>query len=186
MTGPGKIRRVFMIGFMGAGKSTAGRILAQRLGWKFYDLDEMIEARQQMSIARIFAEAGESNFRRIENEILMELLESSRDHDCVVALGGGAFVQAYNREALQRAGGVSVLLEAPVEELHRRCSDGRAARPLAQDREKFNQLFASRKHAYELADLRIQTAGKSIEQVAAELEYLLNETRELKKSEVKK
>jgi len=165
-------RRVFLIGFMGAGKTTVGRVLAQRLGWKFYDLDQLIEKREQQSIAAIFARDGESGFRKIESAMLMDLLDL-RDNGAVVALGGGAFVQPENREALQRAGAITVLLSAPVEELSRRCQAGGDTRPLSGDKSKFEQLFASRQPAYALARFHVKTGGKAVEQVAEEIERLL-------------
>src|SRR5579864_1236172 len=107
---------------MGAGKTSVGKILAQRLGWKFHDLDQRIESREQRSIAAIFDEVGETGFRKIETAALTELLEQSRmDPGSIVALGGGAFVQQKNRDALQHAGAITVLLTAPLEELQRRC-----------------------------------------------------------------
>ncbi|HEY6254113.1 MAG TPA: shikimate kinase, partial [Candidatus Angelobacter sp.] len=131
MTGPKQRRRVFLIGFMGAGKTSVGKVLARRLGWKFHDLDDLIESREQRSIAAIFNDVGESGFRRIETDVLMALLEQSRmDSSSIVALGGGAFVQPENREALERAGVITVLLSAPLEELQRRCQDGSDVRPL--------------------------------------------------------
>src|SRR5690348_6113139 len=97
MTGP---RHVFLIGFMGAGKTSVGKVLAQRLGWKFYDLDKLIEHREQRTIAAIFA-AGEREFRRIETSVLADLLDNGLDRSgSIVALGGGCFVQPENREAL--------------------------------------------------------------------------------------
>jgi shikimate kinase len=184
---PDKTRSVFMVGFMGAGKTSVGKVLARRLGRNFYDLDEVIERREQASIAALFAAAGESGFRTIESAALQELIEQL-ERPGIIALGGGAFVQKANRETLQRTGGTTVLLEAPLEELQRRCSDGGCARPLAQDGEKFRQLFASRQHAYALADFHVQTDGKSIEQVAEEVEQLLaNElNRKAEKSEANK
>ena len=172
MTGPLPRRLVFLIGFMGAGKTTVGKALAQRLGWKFYDLDELIETREQQSIAGIFATAGESRFRKIESATLAELLKKNFSASVVVALGGGTFVQAQNREALQRAGATVVLLNAPIEELRRRCGDTKT-RPLAGDKTKFEQLFASRQSAYALADLKIETADKTVEQVAEEMARML-------------
>jgi shikimate kinase len=167
-------KRVFLIGFMGAGKTTVGRVLAQNLGWKFYDLDHLIESREHQSIADIFARAGESGFRKIESAMLVELLNRSRcDDGAVIALGGGAFVPAENREALRRAGAITVLLSAPVEELSRRCAIAGEARPLARDQSKFKQLYASREKAYALASFRIETAGKRIHEVAQEIEKIL-------------
>jgi len=165
---------VFLIGFMGAGKTTVGKVLAKRLGWKFYDLDQLIETREQRSIASIFAESGENTFRTIESAVLNELLEQQLKEDsAIVALGGGAFVHPHNRDVLQRAGVVTVLLSAPVEELARRCQSSGNMRPLAGDQRKFEQLFESRQEAYSLAQFRVETQGKPVQQVAKEIERLL-------------
>lgn len=91
----------------------------------------------------------------------------------MIALGGGTFVQQENREALKQTGALTVLLNAPVKELERRCQEAESVRPLAQDKDKFEQLFASRQQAYALADFRVETTGKSIEAVAAEIEGIV-------------
>jgi shikimate kinase len=173
------MRRVVLIGFMGAGKTTVGRALARRLRWDFCDLDEMIEQREDQSIAQIFATRGEAGFRRIEAATLRDLLqekpvqEKPASGDLVLALGGGAFVQAENRAALEQAGAITVLLEAPVEELRRRCQGESKARPLAQQEAGFAELFAARRADYERAQLRVQTLNKAVEQVAAEIEHIV-------------
>ena len=168
------MRRVVLIGFMGAGKTTVGRALAGRLGWDFCDLDELIEQRENQSIAQIFAACGEAGFRRIESATLRDLLQDNpAASDLVLALGGGAFVQKLNRDALVAAGAITVLLEAPVDELRRRCADENKVRPLAGEEERFNQLFAARRADYALAQHRIQTLGKPVQQVTAEIEQLL-------------
>lgn len=160
---------------MGAGKSTVGRILARRLKWKFYDLDDAIEQRERRTIARIFAESGEDGFRDIENAALMELLRRS-ENGCVIALGGGAFTQQRNRAALEEAGAVTVLLSAPVEELQRRCQSAENTRPLAKNEARFKQLYSDRQQAYALAHFRVETAGKAISRVAEEIESLVFST----------
>src|SRR5438552_1872746 len=165
MSGASPTRRsVFLIGFMGAGKSTVGRILAQRLGWAFYDLDLIIEAREQASVASIFAAAGEARFRELEKAALADLLEKElRRADSVVALGGGTFAQAENRKILQIFGARTVLLSAPLEELRRRCNESDSQRPLAQEAARFEQLLESRRGAYNLADFRVETGDKAVE-----------------------
>lgn len=169
-------RRVFLIGFMGAGKTSVGRALAQRLGWKFHDLDDVIELREGRTIAGIFAESGEAAFRHAESAALKALLaENGVQDDLIVALGGGAFAQPENRGALEQAGAITVLLEAPIEELRRRCqadAEGRI-RPLAQQEEKFAELLAARRPAYEQARFRVATMGKAVEEVVDAIERIL-------------
>jgi shikimate kinase len=168
-------RRIVLIGFMGAGKTTVGRALAKRLRWPFYDLDDLIERRERQSIPQIFASAGEPGFRAAESATLRELLQGGNAAgDLILALGGGAFVQARNRTLLDQAAAVTILLEAPLEELQRRCQSERKVRPLALEEQKFAELFDSRRTEYERARFRVQTAGKPVEQVAAEIEELLN------------
>ncbi len=164
---------VALVGFMGAGKTTVGKVLAQRLGWSFRDLDEMIEAREQKSVVAIFAAVGEENFREIESAVLDELLASTSG-DSVVALGGGTFVQPRNRIALQQAGAFTVWLQAPLDELKRRCKVDGVTRPLALDESSLDQLFEARREAYSLARFRVDTSGKSTEEVAREIGNLVH------------
>ncbi len=90
---------IYLVGFMGSGKTTIGRLLAARLGWSFADLDEEIEAAERATIAAIFEERGEPEFRRIEAEMLRQHVRSiERGKAAVIALGGGAFAQQQNRE----------------------------------------------------------------------------------------
>jgi shikimate kinase len=145
---------IYIVGFMGCGKSTIGRILAERLGWPFADLDEDIEAVQKVRISDIFEQRGEAEFRRIETEALrkrVRAVESGRP--IVLALGGGAFAQSENVEMV-RDNGVSVWLDCTLEILQERV--GRAShRPLARDEKKFAELFQARQKAYNRADFRI-------------------------------
>jgi shikimate kinase len=176
--------RVVLIGFMGAGKTTVGRALATRLRCEFQDLDDLIEQREGQSVAQIFSSAGEARFRQAESAALRDLLqESASRSDLVLALGGGAFVQAGNRSLLEQSGAITVLLEAPLEELRRRCQAEQKVRPLAQQEARFAELFASRRADYELARFHVQTQGKPVEQVAAEVAQLLTE---VKQAEVEK
>jgi shikimate kinase len=159
---------------MGAGKTTVGRALAKSLGWNFLDLDDVIEQRERKSVAEIFASFGEPAFRSMESAALTALLQDQQaGSDLVLALGGGAFVQKQNRDALNAAGAITVLLEAPLEELRRRCQAEQKARPLAKQDARFNELFAARRADYALARFTVQTLGKPVEQVTAEIEQLL-------------
>lgn len=173
------VRRIFLIGFMGAGKTSVGRALAQRLGWRFQDLDELIESRQGKTVTRIFAESGEAAFRGMESEALREVLQTETaapEAGLVIALGGGAFAQPENREALNATeDAVIVLLEAPIDELRRRCNEGAqgGTRPLASDPGKFSELYRSRRSTYELAQVRVQNVDKTVDQTAEEIEALI-------------
>jgi shikimate kinase len=159
---------------MGAGKTTVGHALAKRLRWNFLDLDDVIEQRERKSVAEIFASSGEPAFRRAESAALAALLQDRQGGgDLILALGGGAFVQKQNREALISAGAITVLLEAPVEELRRRCQAEHKVRPLAQQDARFNELFAARRADYALAQFTVQTLDKSVQQVTQEIERLL-------------
>lgn len=161
--GPG---RVVLVGFMGAGKTTVGRLLAQRLGWDFCDLDQHLEARTGQAVAEMFASRGETAFREEERQAAESLLERSR---CVVATGGGAWHQPATRELLSRDS-VVVWLRADLPTVLQRVPDD-PARPLARDRARMGALFAEREPSYRLADLTVETRDRSphdiAEQVAA-------------------
>lgn len=145
---------IYLVGFMGSGKSTIGRHLAQRLGWTFIDIDDEIETAERASIADIFEARGEAEFRRIERETLREQVRRvGRGLPAVIALGGGAFVEAANRELLA-TGGVSVWLDCPLSMVRQRVSRNNH-RPLARDPRQFAALYASRREAYRLADMRV-------------------------------
>lgn len=163
------VRTVFLVGFMGAGKSSVGRALSLRLGWGFEDLDDRIQVREARSIAQIFRESGEVGFRRAETEALRELIGELGSSSRVVGLGGGAFVQAENVALLSQTRASIVFLDAPVDELFRRCLQEQVERPLRQDREKFHELYEARRPRYMTGTLLVETAGRSIEAVADEV-----------------
>lgn len=154
---------------MGAGKSSVGRALARRLQWVFEDLDERIEAREGRTIEEIFRQSGESAFRRIEHAALHELLSASEFSGRVVALGGGAYAQARTAALVKKSRGTVVFLDAPVEELYRRCNGQNLERPLLSDLRQFRQLYRARKSSYSRAARYVGTGGKDIETVAAEV-----------------
>ncbi|MGA2148734.1 MAG: shikimate kinase [Bryobacteraceae bacterium] len=146
---------IYLLGFMGSGKSTVGRVLAGRLGWPFFDLDQEIEARERIAIAEIFATRGEAEFRRIETAAIerhVRAVESGLP--AVMALGGGAFVSPANRDLLIR-NGVTVWLDCPFPIVERRVRQA-THRPLARDPEQFAALYESRREIYRLAEIHVQ------------------------------
>ncbi len=163
-------RAVFLVGFMGAGKTSVGRELAARLGWRFVDLDDRVEEREKKSVAEIFRDSGETAFRKAETLALRALLEEL-DHErpTVAALGGGAFVQDENAWLLAEAGDPMVFLDAPYEVLHQRCSPQGSARPLFLDEARFRELYETRRPHYLRAQLRVDTTHHSVAQVATEI-----------------
>jgi shikimate kinase len=164
-----ELRTVFLVGFMGAGKTRVGRALSRRWGLPFEDLDDRIQQREGKTIERIFRESGEAEFRRAETAALRELVEELKSSIRVVALGGGAFVQPGNATLIEQAQVHSVFLDAPVEELQRRCEEEAKERPLRQDPKQFRELYEVRRQSYMKAAVRIETHGKDVDTVAAEV-----------------
>jgi shikimate kinase len=159
---------------MGAGKSSVGRALGQRLNWIFEDLDDRIQAREGRTVAEIFRDSGESEFRRAEHAALQHVLEELRGGGArIVALGGGAFVQKENAALLKACAVASVFLDAPVEELWQRCrtqaTESGTERPLLRSREQFRKLYETRRKGYAKASLKIQTGSRAVETIAAEI-----------------
>ncbi len=165
---------VFLVGFMGAGKSSVGRALGHQLNWLFEDLDERIEARESRTVAEIFRDSGEAEFRRAEHAALQHALQELRGGVAkIVALGGGAFVQKENASLLKASRVPTVFLDAPVEELWQRCctqaSETGTERPLLRSQEQFRKLYGARRRIYSKASLTIQTGGRFVETIAAEI-----------------
>lgn len=146
---------VYLIGFMGSGKTTIGRLLASRLGWNFVDIDEEIEAREQCSIAAIFDNLGEPAFRGMETAAIAGRVRAvACGSPTVMALGGGAAAQPGNFELLENHG-VTIWLSCPFDTVVRRIGQN-SNRPLARDPKRFAELFAERQQAYSRADYRVE------------------------------
>ena len=148
---------IALVGFMGAGKSRIGRMLARRLGVPFVDTDKVIAA-QHGAISAIFAQRGEAGFREIERGVVLDELAAAERTARIVALGGGAVTIAEVREALRRLPHV-VWLDAPPQVLFARAQSG--ARPLARDEAAFEALYAQRQPLYgEVSTAVVRTTGR--------------------------
>lgn len=160
---------IFLVGFMGAGKSTVGRALANHLEYEFLDLDDRIEARVGKSVQRIFAELGEAAFRLLEREAINSCKDAT---SAVVALGGGAYVTEENRDLL-RTMGKTIWLDCPLEVCLRRIGRDKS-RPLLGNSGEMSALLERRRAAYALADYIIQTGELSPQELVIEIMKLLD------------
>jgi shikimate kinase len=157
---------------MGTGKSSVGRVLARMTGLTYVDLDALIVAQAGRTINEIFAEQGEAAFRALETEMLQSLC---RQEGIILSTGGGAVLSSVNR-AVMKAEGMVINLTAPVPVIRERLRHA-TDRPLLQDAavsDKIERMLGEREASYAEADIRIDTAGKKIEDIAAEIVALLN------------
>lgn len=155
---------MYLVGFMGAGKSTVARALAKRLQWAVEDIDERIERRERRDIPTIFRQDGEPYFRSIEQEELIALLPV---RGTVVATGGGTIVNPIAREMMLRDGAV-IWLDAPFATVIERVPlDGR--RPLAADRIEMESLYNQRLMSYSRAHLRLDAGKSSVEDLVDQI-----------------
>jgi len=165
---------VILTGFMGTGKTSVGKRLARRLGWRFVDIDSLIVAGAKESVAKIFAEHGEAVFRRLERRMIRRVV---RGHEQVIATGGGAFVSAENRRLLRPVGPV-ICLTARPKVILKRVGPTVASRPILAKAPsplgRIQQVLAQRASAYASADLTIDTSDLSIEGVLERLWRVLS------------
>ncbi|MEI6668274.1 MAG: shikimate kinase [Acidobacteriota bacterium] len=153
--------KVYLVGFMGAGKTSLARELGRRLGWKVEDVDVQIESRERRAIREIFAQSGEAYFRTLERAVVRDLLPLRH---AVVATGGGTFVEADTRAAML-ADGVVFWIDVPFQALLGRIPlDG--SRPLAPNRVQMEQLYLSRLPAYAQAHVRLDAARQPLGELA--------------------
>ncbi|HET56805.1 MAG TPA: shikimate kinase [Ignavibacteria bacterium] len=176
---------IYLTGFMASGKSTIGPILGNVLGWEFYDLDKVIEKKENKKVVDIFEMHGEEYFRKIEHEALFELSLSA---NVVIALGGGTISQKRNLEIIKNSG-ILVYLKATPGILYKRLKN-KIDRPLFKELvlgeksedeflEKIDGLLKKREDDYEQADLVINTdqtrIGVTVDKIAKQIKSLLNE-----------
>jgi len=174
---------IYLTGFMGAGKSTVGKLLAQRLGLNFIDSDWLIEERLGLSVKEIFQERGERAFRELESAIITEI---SQLQDRVVALGGGAILSEKNRSCISTSG-VVLYLRVSAQSLFKRLDDQFSSRPLLAmcaaemtDRQRINhieEILASRTGIYEKAHLVIDTDYLTVVETAERILEMLSHAK---------
>lgn len=145
--------RIYLIGFMGAGKTSIGKILAKKLGYRFIDTDSIIRKKAGRMIPQIFEEEGEDKFRMMENETLYSI--NVYNERTVIATGGGIPADSDNLKYMLNTG-IVIYLSAPVEVLYRRIKD-KKGRPLSRDYTEFEDLFKSRIKYYQKAHQIIET-----------------------------
>lgn len=163
---------------MGSGKSSVGHTLSHKMAIPFYDLDELIEQNEQKSIAELFKSRGEVYFRKKESQVFRDFLASNRDF--ILALGGGTPCYANNHELLKQNDVQSVYLKTSVDVLVERLKGETQDRPLIANlsdkelKEYINKHLFDRNYYYHQAKFTIHTDGKSKEEIAAEIQFLLS------------
>ena len=157
-------KNLVLLGMMGVGKSTIGKIVAKKRGLKFIDVDLNIEKKRSMKISEIFKNKGEKFFRMLEER---EVLESLKKSECVIALGGGAFMKKTVRDRILKDS-VSIWLDINLKTLNKRVKWTKK-RPLINEEDskiKINQLYAERKNIYKMANYRINCNNLSRKDIA--------------------
>jgi shikimate kinase len=164
--------KIFLVGFMGSGKTTLGRLLAARLGWDFVDLDERMEVEEGSSILHIFAEKGEPYFRELESRVLREL--ASRRGNAVIACGGGTFCSAENK-TMMRQRGITVWLDQPFDQIWARREDLARRRPLLRGEGEVRALYEDRIRFYRDAAFHLPVSEGGLERTLEALVHMLQE-----------
>lgn len=178
---------VYLTGFMGAGKSTIGPILANSLGWNFFDLDKVIEKKLEKKIKDVFEEKGEVYFRKIETETLVELSEMK---NTILSLGGGTMISEKNLEILKDSGKI-IYLKASLDSIFKRLEHKRDRPNLIVDGEpeelkeklfnRIKELFIKREKFYNKSDFIVETDGISIGITVDEIVKIINHNQNFRK-----
>jgi len=167
---PPQAAKIYLVGFMGTGKTTLGRMLAERFVWPFEDLDTTIERAEGSRILRIFVEKGESYFRELERRALAEA--AAQPGRAIVASGGGTFCIPENRAVMQSTG-ITVWVDQPFERIWSRREELSGLRPLLRGEEEFRALYEQRAPLYGLATLHLDVGDRGMAEALDELMRLL-------------
>ncbi|HEC69735.1 MAG TPA: shikimate kinase [Candidatus Omnitrophica bacterium] len=164
---------LYLLGFMGTGKTSVGRLLSQRLSWKFLDLDDLIEEREGLKIAEIFSQKGEPYFRDLETKILKEVAQKSK---LIVACGGGVVLKEENLSLIENSG-IGICLEASPEVIYERTKKF-THRPLlnvVNPQGKIKELLEKRAKFYAKVKYHIDTSNLTVEEAVEKIEKLVKE-----------
>jgi len=173
------MRRIVIIGFMGAGKTTVARALADKTQLAGIDLDDIITERENTTIPDLIRDKGEATFRNCETLMLTVALE--RRVAQIIGLGGGAWILEKNRELINKYDCLTVFLDAPFELCWKRITEQDAIRPLALDRRRAHKLYRERHPIYELADFHLQVSEESsADELVAEIVTFMRKRRHTK------
>ena len=166
-------KNIVLVGFMGTGKTSIAKKIAEKLDREFIEMDSLIEEREQMSINEIFKIKGESYFRSIENAIVKEL---TKKNNLVISTGGGIVLNPDNIDSLEQ-NGLLICLDADPEEIYRRVSreQHRPLLEVSDPLKKIRELLDFRKPYYDKVFVHINTNGKSIDAIVKDIEKLVNE-----------
>lgn len=173
------MQRLFLVGFMGCGKSATGRRVAAQLGWQFIDMDKFLENRFCKTVPELFMELGQAQFRRIEHQVLLELLA----YEQVVVATGGGVACFYDNMQLMNAAGTTVYLQASPEQLTVQLSTAKVERPLLKGKSEqelllyVRQLLAERLEYYQQAQYTVVTScDKSFSHVDTLIQLINNQS----------
>ncbi len=164
-------KRVYLVGYMGSGKSAIGKRLSFATKWPFYDMDDEIERKTGMAIPEIFERYGEAYFRDLETAFLRNL----REDDCIIATGGGVAMREENR-AIMRETGLVFFLNAPFRDIWRRIATDKN-RPIVQSstREELEQLYDKRKpHYLSASHIKVKTERRSLSDITTYIAFQMN------------
>jgi shikimate kinase len=166
-----KTKNIILLGFMGSGKTSVGKLLAETLNYRFLDLDAEIEKNNGLKVPEIFAKFGEKHFRELESREIENLKGKER---CVISLGGGAFCSQKNIDILKQVG-LTVWLKADFALIISRLGrEETEKRPLLREKEKAEELLKSREQFYSQADLVIETGNNKPGEILDNLNHRLN------------
>ncbi|MFD1030710.1 shikimate kinase [Metaplanococcus flavidus] len=165
------MKRIYLVGFMGCGKSAVGRRLSFLLKMPYYDMDKEISRQNGMAVAEIFDKHGEAYFRELETQFLQNL----KDEDCIISTGGGVAIREINRKIMRRTGLV-LFLDAPFREIWRRIhKDPRRPIVVNSTKEQIESLYQARYPLYKAAaHITIRTEFRSLRQITQYAAFQVN------------